>query len=466
MSYVWNTFGDSVDEGGREVKNNLLPNAYGVVLDIGAGYGHTVKYLDLQKVTKYVALEPNVLMHDKIRKSAAKAGLTEETNTLLVLPYGAEDIPQILDALGGPHSVDTLVSILTLCSIPSPSSTIRELVEHVLKPGGQFLIYEHVLSPRNDVAWWQRLWTPVWRVAFDGCCLDRPTHLWIQDMDFWDTKELWGKDGEDEENLWWHQLKNVLDMLFAISHALQVALIPTMLELCKEPLRFRFLQLTEFRRVFMAHLWILYGPGIDGNDQPTRATLITPNAHGAVLDIGAGHGHVAKYLDRQKVARYIAMEPNPSMHDKIRELTGPLGFTEADSSLVILPYGAEQINLLVSALGEQQVDTMIAVGSLCSVPEPIATISALVVRLLKPGGELLFIEHVRSPRPDVAWWQAFWAPVWRNMMDGCTLGRPTDKWIDELDVWESKTAWTPPDQPEERFFWRRAGRYVKQHEQL
>lgn len=223
MSHVWITFGDSVDEGGREVKKNLLPNAEGVVLDIGAGerirqlwlrntfeqttgHGHTLKYLDLPKVTKYIALEPNVLMHGEIRKSAANVGLTKESKSLLILPYGAEDIPQILSALEESQSVDTLVSILTLCSIPAPIPTIKDLVDQLLKPGGQLLIYEHVLSPRSDVAWWQKLWTPLWRVVFDGCCLDRPTHLWIQDINSWESQELWGKDAEDEENLWWHQV--------------------------------------------------------------------------------------------------------------------------------------------------------------------------------------------------------------------------------------------------------------------
>lgn len=145
-------------------------------------------------------------MHDEIRKAAEKAGYTEQANTLLILPYGAEESPKILSALEKPQSVDTLIFILTVCSIPEPAATTRALVEHILKPGGQLLMYEHVLSPRSDVAWWQRFWTPLWRVVFDGCCLDRPTHLWIQNMDAWESKQLWGKEGEDEENLWWHQV--------------------------------------------------------------------------------------------------------------------------------------------------------------------------------------------------------------------------------------------------------------------
>ncbi|OSD00414.1 hypothetical protein PYCCODRAFT_1479292 [Trametes coccinea BRFM310] len=207
MSHVWTVFGNGVDENARPVKQSLIPgNAYGVVLDLGAGHGHTLFYLDHSKVTKYVALEPNQLMHGEIRTLAASKGYTEDTGNLLILPYGAEEISLITSALGGRHTVDTIISILTICSIPEPERTMAALVDEVLRPGGTLLLYEHVLSPRPDVAWWQRFWTPLWARAFDGCRLDRPTHLWIANMDVWAEKEVWTKEGEPEEHLFWHQV--------------------------------------------------------------------------------------------------------------------------------------------------------------------------------------------------------------------------------------------------------------------
>jgi len=213
---VWITFGDGVDGNCRSVKEHLItPNAYGIVLDLGAGHGHTVNYLDPHLVAKYVALEPNTHMHAKIRSVANAAGFTEEDGTLLILSCGAEDAETIVSAVGNGIStprVDTLISIMTLCTVPSPKSTISSLVSDVLKPGGQILFYEHVLSHRSDVAWWQRFWTPIWTLAFDGCKLDRPTHLWLQQQStddgrsVWGETELWGKEGEDEEDLFWHQV--------------------------------------------------------------------------------------------------------------------------------------------------------------------------------------------------------------------------------------------------------------------
>ncbi|KAG8903421.1 hypothetical protein FRB99_003316 [Tulasnella sp. 403] len=207
FSHVWVVYGPGTDEASRTVKESLIPHAFGIVLDLGAGHGHTVNYLKRDQVTKYVAVEPNHLMHPEIRKNATSAGYSEEAGELVVLDCGAEDFQLINSAVGGENQVDTIISILTLCSVPEPQATVRNLSLRVLKPGGEFLFCEHVLSPRNDVQWWQRLWTPIWSLCFGGCRLDRPTHMWIEEEGIWDVaSKTWGKDGDDEENLFWHQI--------------------------------------------------------------------------------------------------------------------------------------------------------------------------------------------------------------------------------------------------------------------
>ncbi|KAK7062698.1 hypothetical protein VNI00_000186 [Paramarasmius palmivorus] len=217
MAYVWTGFADGTDENGRPVKEALITqNAYGVVLDLGAGHGHTVNYLDRNKVKTYVALEPNARMHPLIRQKANEAGYTEADGSFILLSCYAEDTTSILKLMDrGPHPVDTIISVLTICTIPDPEITVQKLVRDVLRPGGQILFYEHVLSPRRDVAWWQRFWAPVWGVLLDGCRLDRPSHLWVEQMEdiadngekisVWKEGKSWGKPGEPEENLWWHQ---------------------------------------------------------------------------------------------------------------------------------------------------------------------------------------------------------------------------------------------------------------------
>lgn len=148
-------------------------------------------------------------MHAELRRTASAAGYSEDAGTLLILSCGAEDISTILSALPAPHPpVDTLISILTICSIPSPQATISALITEALKPGGQVLFYEHVLNDMEDVARWQRFWAPMWGIVFDGCRLDRPSHRWIEDVGGWAKGEggVWGKEGESEDSLFWHRV--------------------------------------------------------------------------------------------------------------------------------------------------------------------------------------------------------------------------------------------------------------------
>ena len=174
-----------------------------------------MKYLDHSKVTKYIALEPNQFMHDEIRDKALPFGYAESDGSMIILTTGAENISSIISSIGV-HSVDTMICIMTLCSIPSAEETLKSLVRDILKPGGQILFYEHVKSPRKDVAWWQRFWTPLWSAIMDGCDLTRPTHVWIENMvqidqtgesvSMWREGETWGNEGEsDAETLFPHQ---------------------------------------------------------------------------------------------------------------------------------------------------------------------------------------------------------------------------------------------------------------------
>jgi hypothetical protein len=165
-----------------------------------------VRFLDKTKVTKYIALEPNIRMHEEIRKTANAEGFTEEAGTLLLLPYGAEETGLIVSALGGVHAVDTLICILTICSIPAYETAVPALIDQVLKPGGDMLYFEHVRNTREDVAWWQRVWTPIWKIPFDGCCLDRPSDAIIEGLNVWEQKDIRGLEDEDPENLFIHSV--------------------------------------------------------------------------------------------------------------------------------------------------------------------------------------------------------------------------------------------------------------------
>ncbi|KAJ7021472.1 hypothetical protein C8F04DRAFT_1224076 [Mycena alexandri] len=268
------------------------------------------------------------------------------------------------------------------------------------------------------------------------------------------------------------QLSAALDLVGQIRWILMTGIPPVLRAIYASPsLIFDF---TALSRISMATVWVPFGEGTDAHAKVDKTNLITPNATGIVLDLGSGHGYTPNYLDRTKVTQFIAVEPNVLMHSSIRQKAEAAGFSEADGSLLILSCGAEDTASILSSLRpddtrvQAKVDTIISVLTICTIPAPQQTLRALVDKVLAPGGEFLFYEHVLSPRADVAWWQQFWTPVWSKVLDGCTLNRPTHIWVDQLvnedgeSFWaEGGSAWNSVDFPEENLFCRRLGRFVK-----
>jgi SAM-dependent methyltransferase len=88
---------------------------------------------------------------------------------------------QALPAASG--SVDCVLSTWTMCTIPDIEMALREM-HRVLRPGGRLLFAEHGLSPDPRVARWQDRRTPVQRLVFGGCHLNRPIDRLVRDAGF------------------------------------------------------------------------------------------------------------------------------------------------------------------------------------------------------------------------------------------------------------------------------------------
>jgi cyclopropane fatty-acyl-phospholipid synthase-like methyltransferase len=120
----------------------LVSEASGVVLEIGPGLGSQLSRYDTSKITKVYGVEPNIDLHKSLRENVKASGLTDVYE---IIPCGVEDVIELKKhgiALG---SIDTVLSVQVLCSVPDLDEMLRRLYA-LMKPGGQFVVYEHVKS--------------------------------------------------------------------------------------------------------------------------------------------------------------------------------------------------------------------------------------------------------------------------------------------------------------------------------
>jgi ubiquinone/menaquinone biosynthesis C-methylase UbiE len=92
-------------------------------------------------------------------------------------------------------------------------------------------------------------------------------------------------------------------------------------------------------------------------------------------------------------------------------------------------------------------DTAVCTLVLCTVRDPERAL-AEIDRVLKPGGQLLFLEHVRSDDPALAKWQDRLTPLWRRVGHGCNPNRPTPDLIrsrlESVEIEEGELPKAPP----------------------
>jgi SAM-dependent methyltransferase len=137
----------------------VQPGVGGTVIEIGPGSGMWVsifadKYAgasvetngERTPVKKVYGVEPNPAHHAALAQRAKDAGLEDRYQ---IVPVGIEDITPALIEKG---SVDAIVTVLCLCSIPDPEKNIRELYTY-LKPGGRWFVYEHVVTHKPQGIW-------------------------------------------------------------------------------------------------------------------------------------------------------------------------------------------------------------------------------------------------------------------------------------------------------------------------
>ena len=143
-----------------------------------------------------------------------------------------------------------------------------------------------------------------------------------------------------------------------------------------------------------------------------RRRLLT-QARGDVLEIGGGTGANLASYPRSGVRRVVVVEPDGAMRRRLatKVATSPVAVEVHDT-------GIED-----AAFADESFDTVVSTFVLCSVPDLAAALGR-IRRLLRPGGHLLFIEHVAGGGA-LRRVQHTVSPLWQRLLGGCHPDRDT-----------------------------------------
>jgi ubiquinone/menaquinone biosynthesis C-methylase UbiE len=134
---------------------------------------------------------------------------------------------------------------------------------------------------------------------------------------------------------------------------------------------------------------------------------------GVVIEAGAGSGVSFAHYP-VTVTELIAVEPSDYLREQAERAA-----RQARVPVRVVEGTAEKL-----PAADGSVDAVAVSGMLCSVDDPAAVLAEFR-RVLRPGGELRFYEHVRSRDPLLGRLQDTADLVWPKMMGGCHPNRDT-----------------------------------------
>ena len=154
--------------------------------------------------------------------------------------------------------------------------------------------------------------------------------------------------------------------------------------------------------------------------QPRRRVLA--NATGRILEVGFGTGaNLAHYPS--SVRRIEALDPDPHLD----RFSGP----RIARSLIDVDFHHLDAERL--PFEQARFDTIVCTFTLCSIVD-VERALVEIRRVLKPGGQFLFLEHGLAPDPAVARWQRRLNPLQRRLGGGCNLTRDTLALLDGVGL--------------------------------
>ena len=153
-------------------RKKVVPNAEGIVLEVGIGSGLNLPFYDNSKVTQIWGLDPSEELSSMAKETAKNLDIDVK-----FISSGAEDIP-LPD-----NYFDTALVTYTMCTIPE---VIRANIEikRVLKNTGKLIFCEHGKAPDLNIAKWQSRIDPIWGKLAGGCHLNRDIPSLLEDSGY------------------------------------------------------------------------------------------------------------------------------------------------------------------------------------------------------------------------------------------------------------------------------------------
>ena len=164
------------------LRQETAGQAYGVVLEVGAGSGLNFSWYHPERVERVEAIEPDAAMlayaRPRVKQAAVPITLTQASVEALPFPDAA---------------FDSAVVTLVFCSVSDPARGMQE-IKRVLKPQGTLFLFEHVRSQSAWVARLQDALVPLTTHLFGNCHWNRDTARTVQEagFDITDVRRLKG----------------------------------------------------------------------------------------------------------------------------------------------------------------------------------------------------------------------------------------------------------------------------------
>jgi ubiquinone/menaquinone biosynthesis C-methylase UbiE len=173
--------------------------------------------------------------------------------------------------------------------------------------------------------------------------------------------------------------------------------------------------MTDLQRPRFARMYVKAANNAEQRGVTEHRRRLLEGLSGTVVELGAGHGLNFPHYPAT-VSEVVAIEPEPTLRAHATEAAG-----HAPVSVHVVGGVADAL-----PLSDASVDAAVASLVLCSVPDQGRALAELR-RVLRPGGELRFYEHVIPIAGPRRWLlqAADRSGLWPRIAGGCHLARDT-----------------------------------------